>query len=368
MACICCYYPEVLETTDEYGYPSQRDSEELRVIKIDGEEMMEILGLNEDQSILNCSFTVYAPRLFLEILNSYFDVVDFRSSLDILANEEKIRSLAESQDGEGGKSGEFFFMTKDKRLILKTTNEKESAGFLSFLYDYGVHFKNNPESQIGRIFGLFDITFEDIGKTVKLFVMESLDPVVSTGTLRKYDLKGSEHDRRVLDYTKEHPQITTRISKILKDQDFEQIERNLGLRARDTSKFLKNIKNDAAFFELHSLIDYSLLVTVVEKSKLPKGYLEKQRENKNYRILYCKQDDRFVYFTGIIDYFQRYTTKKKVEKMLKSLMKCDVNLETSSQPPDRYASRFFRKMTKYCLEDKRTSFAVRQTLRMKAKR
>jgi len=157
----------------------------------------------------------------------------------------------------------------------------------------------------------------------------------------------------VLDFSKDDTSPNRRISKILKDQDFEHIDGSLGLGARDTSKFLKNIKNDAAFFELHNLIDYSLLVTVVEKSMLPEGYLEAQRKKKNYRILYSKKNDNLVYFTGVIDYFQKYTTKKKIEKILKSLKMCNAKLETSSQPPDRYASRFFRKMTKYCLEDRR---------------
>jgi hypothetical protein len=74
---------------------------------------------------------------------------------------------------------------------------------LNILYDYSEHFREHPRSQIGRIFGLFDIKFEDAGgKNIKLFVMEALDPLVKGVTLRKYDLKGSEYSRKTLqDYS-----------------------------------------------------------------------------------------------------------------------------------------------------------------------
>lgn len=56
----------------------------------------------------------------------------------------------------------------------------------------------NKVSQIGRIFGLFDVNFEDAGRSVKLFVMEALDPIYKDSILRKYDLKGSTSNRQEL--------------------------------------------------------------------------------------------------------------------------------------------------------------------------
>jgi hypothetical protein len=65
--------------------------------------------------------------VFASILTNFFKQVDFAHSLDIVANADKIRKIAESKEGQGGKSGEFFFLTHDRRLILKTTNEKEAG-------------------------------------------------------------------------------------------------------------------------------------------------------------------------------------------------------------------------------------------------
>ena len=84
---------------------------------------MQNLNLSEDNPIMNCTFTIYAPNIFSDIVDSHFKKIDFAKSLDIAANAEKIKKLSEkTSDGSGGKSGEFFYLTKDKTLILKTTN------------------------------------------------------------------------------------------------------------------------------------------------------------------------------------------------------------------------------------------------------
>lgn len=349
MACIAGYYPEVLDMTDAFYMKRKNDNEELRIIKVDGKELMQVYGCEEDESILNCTFTVYAPRLFLDVIGSFYDKVEFRKSLDIKQNAERIKKLAESADGKGGKSGEFFFLTNDKKLILKTTNDSESKVFLDFLYDYSEHFKNYPTSQIGRIFGLFDIRFEEVQKSVKLFVMEALDPLHKEGKLRKYDLKGSEHDRMVLDHRNIYDSSQV-IKDILKDKDFEYIDGYFQISLEDKRRFIDELRYDVNFFQKHSVIDYSLIVSVVDKSKLPEGYFQYEKKRCNYRVFESEENKDMVYFVGIIDYFQLYTTKKKLEKCFKKILKCNYKLETSSQPPERYAQRFLRKMTMYCYE------------------
>lgn len=59
-----------------------------------------------------------------------------------------------------------------------------------------------------------------------------------------------------------------------------------------------------------------------------------------------------LYFIGIIDYFQLYTMKKRLERLYKRTRKCNCGLDTSSQPPNRYAVRFVRKLTQYMYEVK----------------
>lgn len=220
------------------------DNEEIRIVNIKGEELMKDLGCNQNQPILNCKMTIYSPKLFRDVLASYFDKVDFADSLDVLKNGEKLKKLSSQDDGEGGKSGQLFFLTHDRRLILKTTDDDEAKVFLNILYDYSEHFRTHPKSQIGRIFGLFDIKFEDAGgKNIKLFVMEALDPLEKGATLRKYDLKGSEYDRQVIQ-NYNSVTLSSPIDKILKDKDFEELEVNFDISMPQKRRILNSIKKD----------------------------------------------------------------------------------------------------------------------------
>jgi hypothetical protein len=81
-------------------------------------------------------------------------------------------------------------------------------------------------SQIGRIFGLFDVNFEDAGRSVKFFVMEALDPIYKDSILRKYDLKGSTSDRNELtniEAAKIHKDDVVKM--VMKDNDFKIVKR-----------------------------------------------------------------------------------------------------------------------------------------------
>jgi len=150
---------------------------------------------------MNCTFTIYAPTMFSKLIAKHFREIDFSEALKISTNALKIKKLSEkTSNGEEVKSGEIFFLTKDRTLILKTTNEQESKVFLNMLSDYSKNFDIFLNSQIGKIFGLFDVNFEDAGKSIKLFIMEALDPINEAETLRKYDLKGSTSDRKVLSH------------------------------------------------------------------------------------------------------------------------------------------------------------------------
>jgi len=93
------------------------------------------------------------------------------------------------------------------------------------------------------------------------------------------------------------------------------------------------------------IIDYSMLLTVVDLNKFEDDS-QKDYFLKNYRVFQEKDPERkhLCYVVGIIDYFQLYTFGKSMERFCKRTIKCNCNLETSSQPPDKYAGRFIE----YC--------------------
>ena len=73
--------------------------------------------------------------------------------------------------GEGaGASGSFFFFSHDRRFIIKTMTDAELKLFLKLLPDYELHFSENPDSKISRIYGVYTIRMEKIA-TVHLMLM-----------------------------------------------------------------------------------------------------------------------------------------------------------------------------------------------------
>lgn len=60
--------------------------------------------------------------------------------------------------GEGaGRSGSFFFFSHDRKFIIKTMTKGELDLYLKKLPEFSQHFKNNKNSLIAKIFGVFTI-------------------------------------------------------------------------------------------------------------------------------------------------------------------------------------------------------------------
>ena len=75
--------------------------------------------------------------------------------------------------GEGaGASGSFFFFSHDRKFIIKTMTDVELHFFLKILPDYELHFKENPDSIISRMYGVYTIRMQKIA-TVHLMLMSN---------------------------------------------------------------------------------------------------------------------------------------------------------------------------------------------------
>ena len=60
--------------------------------------------------------------------------------------------------GQGsGKSGSFFFLTHDKKFMIKTISKSELNLMLEILDDFIVHHRQYPDSLIAKIFGIFTV-------------------------------------------------------------------------------------------------------------------------------------------------------------------------------------------------------------------
>jgi 1-phosphatidylinositol-4-phosphate 5-kinase len=64
---------------------------------------------------------------------------------------------AERAEVESGKSGSFFFYTRDNRFIIKTMFTKELHEMMLNIEKYFEHLSKNERSLMGRIYGIFQV-------------------------------------------------------------------------------------------------------------------------------------------------------------------------------------------------------------------
>jgi hypothetical protein len=105
--------------------------------------------INEDVMIVE-----YAPAIFDQV--KQFDGItpeQVRKSLSTDANRDSIFKAKES----AGKSGSFFFFSYDRKFLIKTMNGPETKLFRESLPFYLLHLRDNPDSLIARIYGIFTV-------------------------------------------------------------------------------------------------------------------------------------------------------------------------------------------------------------------
>ena len=211
----------------------------------------------------------------------------------------------------GGKTGATFYITNDKKYVIKEISGREMKNFLTFFPNYYSHIAESltfsKPSFICLIFGAFKIR----GK--RYIVMENLQ-YFSDGTLKSYDIKGSELNRFV---TKVTPKTT------LPDTNF-QIERNgepLCFTADKIDNIYETMKRDTFFLSKNRLIDYSLLVII-------------DLDNK-------------IAVMKIIDYLRGYDFIKNVESKWKTIKMRDMPTIIS---PEEYSERFMNTFQKYFIQ------------------
>jgi hypothetical protein len=81
-----------------------------------------------------------------------------KKSLDPNINLENARKAGEST----GKSGSFFFFSKDKRFCIKTMFNEELDVFMLKLGNYFEHLEKHNNSLLGRIYGIFQVRMKGI--------------------------------------------------------------------------------------------------------------------------------------------------------------------------------------------------------------
>ena len=431
----------------------------------------------------------YAKDFTSLIVQRGHHLEEMAQAFDVEKNKRCIKKMGASAAGDGGASGEFFFVTHDGRFFIKTITEDEENVFMDMAPEFMEHLLTNSHSLIGRIVGYFVFKFDILDQRIKVIIIENIFKLPKQVFLRKYDLKGSTYHRYTLkesdhrfnilkgvketdmeetqdlgdieieenensskqknvyeineikeesdesqnnsglvnsqylldddspkkshsptiqnDYrinlpsdnplqpNKKRRSHRTKRSRskmetihkrlkanfkeknTMKDLDFNKIDGKIILKDEEHSRLVDLIFKDVEFFKRNDIIDYSLIIAVVKISDIKMQFPNEDKRSEvqeqianlfNRRMLFFDSESEYAYLVGIIDYFQLYTLGKWMEKHFKILANCQLKLDTSSQPADKYAERFFDYMISIFVSKSSHEHRLRQLVAANPKR
>ncbi|KAH7345374.1 SAICAR synthase-like protein [Rhizoctonia solani] len=321
-------------------------------------------------------FKDYAPWAFRSLREEHFalDPADYLVSLT--------GKYILSEVGSPGKSGSFFYYSRDYRFIIKTIHHAEHKFLRKILPQYYSHVANNPHTLLSRFYGLHRVKLPH-GRKIHFVVMNNLFPA-HLDIHETYDLKGSTVGREYDEAkARENPRA------VLKDVNWIHRHKQLEFGPEKRAFLQAQLDRDKQFLQTVGVMDYSLLVgihnvqrgnrdnlrrntlkvfsptprrqpskaktakyqiqttgTELAEQDLPVAHPEQQArfifyaDDGGYRA--TGEDNRSlgtVYYLGVIDILTPWNTKKKLESMWKGLS-ADRH-KISPVPSHEYGDRFF---------------------------
>lgn len=206
-------------------------------------------------------FKDYAPWVFRHLRAIFgLDPADYLVSLT--------SKYILSELGSPGKSGSFFYFSRDYKYIIKTIHHAEHKLLRRILRDYYRHVVDNPNTLISQFYGLHRVKIP-YGRKIHFVVMNNLFPP-HRDIHQMFDLKGSTIGR---DFREEDLASNPRAT--LKDLNWLRRDKHLEFDARIRQIFLEQLKRDVSLLQRLQIMDYSLLVGIHD---LAKGNEENLRE------------------------------------------------------------------------------------------
>ncbi|KAK1783271.1 hypothetical protein QBC45DRAFT_316813 [Copromyces sp. CBS 386.78] len=193
-------------------------------------------------------FKDYAPWVFRHLRARFqLDPADYLMSLT--------GKYILSELGSPGKSGSFFYFSRDYKYIIKTIHHAEHKFLRKILKDYYKHVTENPNTLLSQFYGLHRVKIP-YGKKIHFVVMNNLFPP-HRDIHQTFDLKGSTIGR---DYKEEDLDKNPRAT--LKDLNWIRRHRHLELGLQKKKMFLEQLQKDVRLLQKLQIMDYSLLVGI----------------------------------------------------------------------------------------------------------
>lgn len=323
-------------------------------------------------------FKDYCPEVFREMRGIFgLDQADYLISIT--------GRYILSELGLPGKSGSFFYYSRDFRFIIKTIHHSEHKQLRRILKDYYNHVKLNPNTLISQIYGLHRVKMplgNGVKRKVHFIVMNNLFPPHRDIHL-KYDLKGSTWGR----YTRQGDVDVKPLKDLNWLEDHQQI--NFGPNKRKV--FVDQLEKDVGFLKKINSMDYSLLLGIHDTKRKstattaklsifdPKSdtKTELMQTNPRYinpnemptdvypgrsKFIFYGHDGGIrstnkrnepgadIYYLGIIDFLTNYSLKKRLETFWRSLSHSRDTI--LSVPAHEYGERFLQFIKKSIPKEK----------------
>ncbi|KAL2019936.1 hypothetical protein VTK56DRAFT_9028 [Thermocarpiscus australiensis] len=211
-------------------------------------------------------FKDYAPWVFRHLRALFrLDPADYLMSLT--------GKYILSELGSPGKSGSFFYFSRDYKYIIKTIHHAEHKFLRKILKDYYQHVKDNPNTLLSQFYGLHRVKMP-YGRKIHFVVMNNLFPP-HRDIHQTFDLKGSTVGR---DYKEDDLENNPRAT--LKDLNWLRRKRHIELGIQKKRLFLEQLHKDVRLLQRLQIMDYSLLIGIHD---LQRGNEENLRD-KTLRV------------------------------------------------------------------------------------
>lgn len=194
-------------------------------------------------------FKDYAPWVFRHLRQIFnIDPADYLISLT--------SKYILSELGSPGKSGSFFYFSRDYKYIIKTIHHSEHVFLRQVLKQYYTHVDKNRNTLLSQFYGLHRVKTPWSGKKIHFVVMNNLFPP-HRDIHRTFDLKGSLVGRNYREEDiEQHPRAT------LKDLNWLRRHMHLELGPEKKKAFIQQMRRDVQLLEQLKIMDYSLLVGI----------------------------------------------------------------------------------------------------------
>lgn len=165
-----------------------------------------------------------------------------------------------SELGSPGKSGSFFYFSRDYKYIIKTIHHAEHKLLRKILREYYAHIEHNPDTLISQFFGLHRVKMP-YGRKIHFVIMNNLFPP-HRDIHQTFDLKGSTVGR---DLKEDDLALNPRAT--LKDLNW--LRRNYHFEFGPDKKqvFIDQMQRDVTLLQRLKIMDYSLLVGIHDITK-----------------------------------------------------------------------------------------------------